>query len=597
MTKKAIINYTARDFTTIKNELVEHAKRYYPERYNDFNESSFGSMMMDSVAYVGDVLSFYLDFQINESYIETALEPNTIRNLASQMGYKFFGSPRSFGVVTLYLVVPANSTGLGPNEQFLPVIKAGTKFKATSGNVFILAEDVNFGSPNVSFVAARRDENTNKPTSFALRSFGRVMSGDYIRLVIPVGEASKFKRVRVGPSIINDIVEVRDSDGNIYHKVDYLTQDTVYKETTNFNYINDGVPSIIKPIVATRRYVLEQDATGTYLRFGYGSDDDTDATVDVSDPKSIIMKFAGRDYFTDSAFDPNKFLNTDKFGICPANTNLIVRALSNTTADANEAVGSINEVINLNMSFANDAAVGPLVRGTIGASLEVSNESAIIVSSNTETSDEIRYRAMANYSAQHRVVTKNDYEAYCYQMPPRFGSIKRACIVNDPSYTNRRLSLYVVSETTTGNLTSTNIVIKNNLKIWLEKNKMISDAIDIIDAKIINVGFDYPIAIDSSFERTAVLSAVNQKLEREFAEKFYIGEPLYITKIYNSINKVEGVIDTVKVTPKILSGGLYSPVNLGIMDIKSKDGTYLKTPKNAILEIKFLTEDIRGTIV
>ena len=126
---------------------------------------------------------------------------------------------------------------------------------------------------------------------------------------------------------------------------------------------------------------------------------------------------------------------------------------------------------------------------------------------------------------------------------------------------------------------------------------MINDTIDILDAKVVNVAFDYQIVVDSSYDKSQVLAEVSSKLVKEFTEKLYIGEPIYITKIYNLINKVNGVIDTVKVTPKVKSGGSYSSVMIDIMDLKSNDGTYLNTPRNVVLEIKNPTLDFQGVAV
>ena len=108
MSKKRIIDYTSRDFNSIKQDLVEHAKRYYPENYKDFNKSSFGSMMLDAVSYVGDMLSFYLDYQVNESMLDTALEQANVRRIANRYGYKYYGTPAAYGTATFYVLVPAD---------------------------------------------------------------------------------------------------------------------------------------------------------------------------------------------------------------------------------------------------------------------------------------------------------------------------------------------------------------------------------------------------------------------------------------------------------------------------------------------------------
>ena len=113
--KQVPIKYTARDFGSIKAELVDYAKRYYPDTYKDFSEASFGAMILDSVAYVGDVLSFYLDFSVNEMFLDSALEYNNVIRLSRQLGYKFKGKPSTYGIITLYCLCPAATTGLGPD--------------------------------------------------------------------------------------------------------------------------------------------------------------------------------------------------------------------------------------------------------------------------------------------------------------------------------------------------------------------------------------------------------------------------------------------------------------------------------------------------
>ena len=238
-----------------------------------------------------------------------------------------------------------------------------------------------------------------------------------------------------------------------------------------------------------------------------------------------------------------------------------------------------------------------VTRSTIQSSLEVSNDAAIAVSTTLPTSDEMRYRAHASFAAQNRIVTRNDYEIYCYQMPPQFGSVKRASIVNDPGGTNRRLALYIVSENSTGNLTSTNDTIKMNLKTWLQKNKMINDGIDIYDAKIINFGFSYEFVVDPNYNSLSVMADVDANLRSLLSEKFYIGEPFMLNQVYSTINKTKGVVDTVVVTPEIKSGGSYSTESVDIEDIMSDDGTYIKTPSNVVLEIRSLDDDIKGTAV
>ena len=108
--KKVPIKYTSRDFNSIKQDLINHARRYYPDTYKDFNDASFGSLVMDQVAYTGDILSFYLDYQANESFLDTANEYDNVVKLTRQMGYKYRGKASSHGYVSFFILIPADSS-------------------------------------------------------------------------------------------------------------------------------------------------------------------------------------------------------------------------------------------------------------------------------------------------------------------------------------------------------------------------------------------------------------------------------------------------------------------------------------------------------
>ena len=596
MPKKPVINYTSRDFESIKKDLVEHAKRYYPNSYNDFSDSSFGGLVMDSVAYVGDMLSFYLDFQTNESFLETSLDLNNIRRLASQMGYNYYGNPSSYGIATFYVLVPANSTGLGPDTTFIPTIKTGTRVKSQSAT-FTLTEDIDFNDPTVEVVAARFNENTGKPTEYALRAFGQVKSGVEFYTEIDVGTQVKFLRTRVSTAAVNEIISVFDSEGHQYYQVDNLSQEVVYLEQTNPNAASDQVRSILKPFIASRRFVVEQDQTGTYLQFGFGSENQIDQ-FGIADPSQVVLKMTGKNYITDTAFDPNQFLGTDKFGIAPANTILKVTFGSNDSVNVNVPINGLIEVSSLSIEFPNNLnSPNTGTQLTVRNSAEVTNDEIITVERAIPTPDEIKYRAYAVYSAQNRVVTKNDYEAYVYQMPRKFGKVSRVNVVNDPSGINKRLAMYVISKDNSDYFVNTNGTVKSNLKVWLNKNRMMTDQVDVFDAAIINIGFNYKYTTESGFSKTSVQADVNAAVRKLFAEKQYLGEPVYITTIYQTVNRVQGVVDTLKVTPLIKQSANYSNLGLEIDDVLSKDGTFLKCPKNCVFEIKYPDQDLKGTIL
>mgnify|MGYP003111433286 CR=1 FL=1 len=594
--KKVLVNYTNRDFNSIKRDLEEHAKRYYPDSYKDFSENTFGSYILDTVSYVGDMLSFYLDYQVNESFLETAVEYENVKRHTRNSGYKSTGRPAAFGMATFYVLVPAALSGLGPNLELVPILKAGTEVASEDGATFILIEDVDFANSKNEIIAARFSNTTGKPTEYAIRAHGQVRSTVLYRNTIDIGEFTRFRRVRVGPPAIAEIISVRDSDGHEYFEVEHLAQDVIYMNTTNPNAASDGVPQIIKPKIIPRRYVMVQDDTGTYIQFGYGSDESI-TTTDIAEPSQVSIKMTGRPFITDYAFDPTQLLDTNTLGVAPANTTLTIIFSQNESDEINVGANALNTVVLSSMTFPNDAGSASNQQAGVRASLEVSNDNPIVGSTSVPTSQELRYRTYAARAAQMRSVTKNDYEAYIYMMPANFGSVKRASVINDPSSTNRRLSVYVISEDGNRDLVKSNSTLKENIKQWLNKNKMLNDNIDIYDAKILNIGFDYEIIVDPTRDKTEVLNSVQRRLVEEVSKKMYIGEPFYLTRIYNIINKVDGVIDTTNVKPTIQSGTNYASAPIGIDDMKSLDGTYLKAPKNVIFEIKFFNSDVRGSAV
>ena len=594
--KKVLINYTDRDFNSIKRNLEEHARLYYPESFRDFSENSFGSYILDTVSYVGDMLSFYLDYQVNESFLETAIEYENIRKKASQFGYNFFGRPAAHGLATIYVKVPANPSGLGPNRELIPVMKKGSEFTSDNGTSFILTEDIDFSNPKNDVVASTFSTVSGKPTEYAIRAFGQIRSTVLFRTTVDVGDFVKMRKVLIGPSSISAIHSVRDTEGHEYHQVKNLSQDTIYINTTNPSAQSDGIPEIIKPKIANRRFVMFQDSTGTYLQFGYG-DSESVNEVPYMDPSAAALQMTGRSYISDTSFDPNVLITGNSLGVGPSNTTLTILFFQNEQDTINVAAGSLNSVGFVALEFPNSSLLSQADTASVRSSVEVSNETSIVGNTSLPSAEEIRYRAYAAHAAQDRAVTRNDYEAFCYLMPPQFGSVKRASIVNDPSSTNRRLSLYVISENSNGNLEDSNGTLKNNLSQWLNQNKMLNDNIDIYSAKIINIGFDYEIIVDPTKDKVEILNNANIRLANELADQMHIGEPFYLTHIYNILNKVDGVVDTTFVKPVIRSGLGYSVPMITIADVKSKDGTYLKCPKNAIYEIKNFNADVKGAAV
>ncbi len=594
---KPSIKYTSRDYDTIRQELLDYARRYYGDTVQDFSQNSFASLMFDTVSYIGDTLSFYLDYQANETFFDTANEYNNVVKLARQLGYKNKLAPSSTGIATFYISVPAAATGLGPDTRYIPTLLRNSEFATTNGVNFILAENVQFKNDNNLVIVSKIDDTTGLPTEYAIKANGRVISGANARKTFSIGAFERFRKVSIGTANVAEVLSVVDAEGNEYYEVDSLSQNIVYAETTNPNALADGVPSLLKPLVVTRRFTVERTAADTILQFGHGSDDASSMNDDIFDPKNTILEMHAKNYFSDTEFDPNRLVENDKFGIGPSNTTLDVVYRNNFTNDVNAAVGTLSQISSTTFNFADQANLDTNVINTVQGSLEVDNEVPIIGGFSVPTAEEIRIKALNHFASQNRAVTKEDYKSFVYSMPVKFGSIARCNIMRDADSTKRNLNLYVLSEDNNSFLIQANNTIKQNLKTWLSRVKMINDTIDILDANVVNIGIRFVILATQQENKYAALTDGVNAVKEKFNRKFEIGEPIYITDVMTALQAVPTIADVKKVTILNRVGGVYSDINYNIDLNKSADGRYITIPEDHIFEIKYPNADIIGTVL
>ena len=299
---------------------------------------------------------------------------------------------------------------------------------------------------------------------------------------------------------------------------------------------------------------------------------------------------------SDTVFDPNKLLSTDKLGVSPSNTTLTVTFRVNTTDNANSASGAVTETNNAILEFTNPNTLNATVVNSIIENIEVTNPDPINGHIEQKTEEEIRIRARDTFPTQNRAVTRQDYISICYRMPPKFGGVKRANIVQDRDSFKRNLNLYVLAEDENRKLAVATQTLKNNLKMWISRNKMVNDTVDILDAIIINLGIDFVIIADPSKNKHKILSSAMTALSQHLSTAPDIGEPLQITDIYKVLNKLDGVVDTSGVKIKRKIGSEYSNTSYNIDLNTSVDGRTLHIPENAIYEVRFPETDIRGEV-
>ena len=589
------IDYTSRDYEKIRDDLLDYARRYYPTTFKDFNEASFGALMIDAVAYVGDIMSFYLDYQANESFMDTSIEFDNVVKQARQLGYKFKQGRASHGLLDFYVSVPANANGIGPDTDYMPVLKRGSIFSTPGGVAFTLLDDVDFSASKTNIVVSSANADTGAPTYYAVKASGRAISGETKTFTKAIGSFESFLEVDLGDTDVTEILSVTDSEGREYFEVDHLSQNIVYKSIRNKRADKENAPYLLQPVAVARRFMVEQDRGTTTLVFGYGSDSEV-YNQSVADPREVILNLHGKDYVTDTSFDPYNLVKTDKFGISPRNTTLTVTYRVNTSSDVNAAADTVTNVDFAQFEFTDEAGLSGATANIVRNSLEVTNEERIFGDTTAPTVEEVKERASAYFATQGRAVTRHDYVTLVYEMPARYGSIKRATIFQDSDSFKRNLNLYVLSEDSGGSFVQTSTSIKENIKIWLYRNKMINDTIDILDAQIVNIGIEFSVVGEADTNKYDVLSNAQIALMDLYRRQFQIGEPIEIAQIYKKLNATPGVVDTLDVQ-LVRRGGIgYSDVSFNIEDYMSVDGRVLSIPKTHVFEIRSPGADIKGTI-
>ena len=599
MAKKVVpIDYTSRDFETIRKDLVQYVKRYYPQTYKDFNEASFGSLMIDLVSLVGDNLSFYLDYNANESFMKTCLEYENVLMHAKQLGYKHSPTRSSVGVIDIYMPIPAYDAGgrVGPDLDYLPKLLKGSKFSTAAGKIFTLNENIDFYSDEIEVVGDEVSADGSRVSYYILKTKASVVSGEERQTSIEIGDYRRFLKVELPDDNVGEIISVEDSQGNRCYEVDFLSQNTVYRAIPNLNTGTNSASSIMKAFPVPYRFIVERDLEKSYLVFGYGSEKEIKNNK-IADPSDIALKVTGKNYISDSNFDPGHLVSSDKFGVAPANTDLFIVYRSNTADNVNTASGTLTKVISPLLEFRSEHKLSSAKVNYITTNMEVFNEDPINGDITLPTTEEVRRRAAAQFATQGRAVTKQDYISATYAMPAQFGSIKRCTISRDDDDFRRNLNLYIISEGTDNKLQQSSQALKSNLKTWLNSVRMISDSVDIYDAVLINIGIEIDIIAQDDTNKNNVYNLAKTLLYEKLTEvPPEIGESFFVSDIFKILKEVDEVLDVinVKITSKTGSG-YNSTFQYDIESNLSPEGRFLHIPHNCIWEIKY-TSDIVGTV-
>ena len=608
------ISYLNRNYNQLKQQLIDFAKIYYPDTANDFSEGSPGMMFLEMAAYVGDILSFYTDTQVQETMLEYAQERENLFALAYTLGYRPKVTNVSVAKLEITQTIPATSTG--PDWSYAMTIQKGSSFLPSnnSGVEFITQEDLDFNFSSsldpTDVTIFSIDTATNQPLKYLLKKSVNAISATSKTKTFNIGAPERFLKLEINDDNIVGIDSIIDSDGNRYTEVDYLAQETVFEEVQNvdandprLSQYNGQTPYLLRTKKVPKRFTTRFKANNNLeIKFGAGISDSPDEEI-IPNPDNVgLGNLDGRNQL-DVAFDPSNFLYTKAYGEVPSDTTLTVNYLVGGGITSN--VGA-NIIINKGTLFTRANTPGQIIADQI-ASISVTNPKPASGGGPGDTNEDIRLKAAAGFNAQNRTVTKEDYIFRSLNMPSKFGKVAKAYMIQDDQIsvaTSRRianpngLNLHVLGYDINKKLTTLGLASKENLATYLEQYRMLTDAINIKDAYVINLGLDFEVINKRQYTNDEVIANCFNELRKYFnIDRWQINQPIIISEVYNIISNVPGVLSVENVTFNNKFGEVlgYSKYKYDL-DQATLNGVIYPSLDPSIFEIKFPTRDIRGRI-
>jgi len=618
------IRYLSRDFGSLKQNLIDFTKNYFPNTYQDFNEASPGMMFLEMAAYVGDVLSYYTDVTLQESMINHASERQNIINIAQSLGYMPKNRIASNTKLDVFQIIPSKqiSGQIVPDFDYAFAIEDGMVIATTNASdiEFRTTDYVDFkfssSFDSTEITPYEADENTGEVLFWLLKKQVNVVSGKIQTKEYTFDDPKPYDKITLEAENLIEILYAIDSDGNRWHHVPFLAQDTIFEPTANIprndrqlSYYRNETPYLLKLRKVARRFTARQRSNGEFeIMFGAGISELDDELL-IPNPDLVGNSLPQNVFNSSPDIDPSNFLYTKTYGLAPNNTTLTLYytvgngVLDNVPSDVITAVRSRNVLID------ETGLDSVLLRQVVG-SLAVTNPTPATGGKNAEDTNEVRQNALASFASQNRAVTKEDYIIRAYSLPSKYGSIAKAYITKDTQLTRDAifnteriqnqlaLNFYVLAYDGTNKLVTANNATKENLKTYLNHHRILTDAINIRDAYIINIGIEFDVIIMPDENGNKVLLRCIDRLKQYFdIKKWQINQPIVISNVYTELDKVAGVQTVVQVKFRNLYDQTlgYSPHAYNI-DQSIKDGILFPSLDPSIFEVKYPDNDIMGKV-
>jgi len=604
------ITYINKDFNDIRAQLINFSQTYFPNTYTDFSPASPGMMFIEQASYVSDVLSFYLDNQIQETYLQYARQFDNLYDLAYMFSYK----PKVTGLaivdVDVFQQIPSKVAGSQtvPDFNYALEVPQDTLVSSRSGDRFNIQEAINFSvSSSIDPTLVTISQiSLGEPTYYLLKKTRKAVSGTIVSTSFTLGNYIEYPTLELNVSNISNIIDIIDSDGNQYYEVDYLAQDLIYDSIKNTNvndpnnYTDTDTPYILKTKSVNRRFVTRFLNENTLqIQFGSGKPLQNDEEI-VPNPDNVGLGLPfGQNKLT-TAYSPTNFVFTNTYGTAPSNTTLTVRYLTGGGVSSNIDANTLNTIDSSAVKFLNIGNNNTPTSNFVFNSLATNNPSAASGGGGGDTIEEIRQNSLSNFNTQQRNVTADDYLIRALSMPPKYGVISKAfttkASVKNP---DTILDLYVLTQDLNGNLTKSSDALKNNLKTYINQYRMIGDSVNIKDAFIVNIGCEFDIITLPNYNNNEILTKCIGEVQGYFlTRRWQINQPIVLREITLILDAIPGVqtVSNIQIINKAGTTNGYSEYAYSIPGA-TQGGVIYPSLDPSIFEVKFPNDDIKGRIV
>jgi hypothetical protein len=658
------INYVGKDFSQLKQNLIDFTKTYFPNSYSDFNESSPGMVFVEQAAAIGDILSFYQDVQLKESMIAHATERKNVVALAQTMGYKPKVTSPAVTTITVYQLVPSVGSGSSnkPDEKYYLKIKDGLEIQSTSNStiIFRTTDSVDFENPTDREIDVYERDNTGEPTFYLISKKVKAISAIQKETTILFNSSNDYPSATINDDKIIQIVSVTSDGGATkWYEVPYLAQESIFIEKANtetnseLSQYSGSVPYILEVQKVPNRFSVKVNSDNTMdLQFGSGN---TSAGYEdeklLPNTKNVGLGLANSVTRLNQGIDPSNFLKTNTFGIAPSGETLTVKYLTGGGVESNVNQGDLTTIRRIDFDEDLLSVDNQTLYNTIKQSVAVENLESATGGRGAESVEEIRQNAIAMFGSQNRAVTRQDYIVRALSMPERYGSIAKvyvspdgdidnnspASILSSPKniaefvgvveglqgkskveiqkelvkYLSQKksnlaetnnpfaINMYVLGYDSNKKLTQLNQAVKQNLKTYLGEYRLMTDAVNIIDGFVVNIGVDFEIVAYQNYNKREVLATCLTKLQEYFEiDRWTFNKTINISEIELILANVDGVMSVpmVKITNLCGGDGNYSPNKYNI-DEATKGKIIYPSLDPCVFEVKYPNKDIKGRAI